>query len=385
MPDSNKPSPRTGATPPPLEHRPTSLVPPSDAPVPPSPHQRVAGPRKVDVPGFQSRLDELVKECGGDPQTTDGRLVSDMLLTALKLVTDGRDTGELKLMCTAFKELRYAYNVFAQHSTARRVSIFGSARTPPDHPDYKSAVDFSRMIAAAGWGVITGAGDGIMKAGHEGPGRESSFGLSIRLPFENNANSVIKGDPKLINFRYFFTRKLMFVSQCDAVVCYPGGFGTQDETFEALTLVQTGKGAMMPVVYLEGEGHGYWKSFDEFVRRALLEGRFISPEDTHLYYIAKNPADAVAHIQQFYRNFHSARYFKDDLIIRLNRRLRDKDVAELNRRFAALVKSGEITQRGPYDAETDALDLPRIAFTHTRRQIGVVRQLIDAINEFDVA
>lgn len=332
---------------------------------------------------MQERVSALVAECGGDPSSPEFEVFRDLVLTSLKLVTDQRDMGELKLMSMALKELRYAYNVFAQHAQSQKVTIFGSARTPPEHPDYKTAVEFSRMMAEEGWGVITGAGDGIMKAGHEGPGRDSSFGLSIRLPFETNANTVIKGDSKLITFRYFFTRKLMFVSQCDAVVCFPGGFGTQDETFESLTLTQTGKGAMLPIVFLEGPGGDYWHDWDHYIRKNLLTKKFISHEDLSLYYIARDPADAVSHIRRFYRNYHSARYVRDDLVIRVKRRLRESDVARLSSEFAVLLRAGSIVQRGPYEAETDYLDLPRLAFTHTRRNIGLIRRLIDRINEFD--
>lgn len=375
----------TDSTPPrPPEHRP-ALIPPADTPVPPSPHRAPRPARRVDDAAFQRRVEDLVAECGGERGTYDFELVKDLVLTGLKLVTDDRDTGELKLMCLSMKELRYAYNVFAQHASSQKVTIFGSARTPPDHPDYKTAVEFSRMMAQEGWGVITGAGDGIMKAGHEGPGREASFGLSIRLPFETNANSVIKGDDKLITFRYFFTRKLMFVSQCDAVVCFPGGFGTQDETFESLTLTQTGKGAMMPIVFLEGPGGDYWKGWDRYVRDDLLAKKFISPEDLNLYYIAKDPADAVKHINRFYRNYHSARYVKDDLVIRVKRKLRESDVERLSSEFAQLLRVGTIVQRGAYDIETDFRELPRLAFTHTRRNIGLIRRLIDRVNEFEPA
>src|SRR5690606_12355365 len=206
---------------------------------------------------------------GADPASAIGRNLRDVILTSLKLITDNRDSGEIRLMTAAFKELRYAYSVFADYADPYKVTIFGSARTKEDHPDYKTTVEFSRSMAEQGWLCITGAGDGIMKAGHEGPGRDASFGLAIRLPFETSANEVIRGDPKLINFRYFFTRKLMFVSQCEAVVVMPGGFGTQDELFESLTLIQTGKTSMVPVVLLESEKGDYWKHWDNYVRRSL--------------------------------------------------------------------------------------------------------------------
>jgi uncharacterized protein (TIGR00730 family) len=342
-----------------------------------------ASGRRVDDPEFQQRITDAVRECGGDPESFDGKLVQDLIMTSFKLISDGRGTGELKLMNAAFKELRYAYNVFADYLEPHKVSIFGSARTKPGHPDYEVTVEFSKLMAAAGWLVITGAGDGIMKAGHEGPGREASFGLAIRLPFETTANEVIKGDSKLINFRYFFTRKLMFLSQCEAVVALPGGFGTQDELFECLTLVQTGKSAMIPMVLLEHPGGDYWKHWDNYVRRSLLDNAMISPEDLNLFHITRDPQEAVEHILRFYRNYHSSRYYRDDLIIRLNRPLKEGDIDRLNHEFSAIVKSGVIAQRGPYDIEDDHLELPRIAFTHSRRDFGMVRRMIDRINEFE--
>lgn len=343
------------------------------------------GKRRVDQPDFLAKLDALVNECGGDTTTYEGELIREQLVTALKLISDNRDTGELKLLTTAFKELRYAYQVFSKYPDQHKISIFGSARTPPSDPDYKACVEFSRIMAQKNWLCITGAGDGIMKAGHEGPGAAASFGLAIRLPFETTANDVIAGDDKLINFRYFFTRKLMFVSQCEAVAVFPGGFGTQDEIFEALTLVQTGKSAMVPIVLCEAEGSTYWQHWDNYVRRSLLNNGMISPEDLNLYYITRDMEDAVDHILRFYRNYHSSRYVKDDLVIRIKHALDPGDIKRLNEEFSQLVASGEIVQRGPYEVEQDMPDLPRIAFHHTRYNIGLVRRLIDRINEFTPA
>ncbi|MFG0327631.1 MAG: LOG family protein [Phycisphaerales bacterium JB037] len=340
---------------------------------------------RPDHPEVVTRLNEAIRSVGGDPDSFDGRLVRELLTAGLKLIPDGRDTGELKLITAAVKELRYAYRVFAEYADPYKVTIFGSARTPPDHPDYQCAVQFSRMMAEANWMCITGAGDGIMKAGHEGPGREASFGVAIRLPFETTANEVIAGDEKLIHFRYFFTRKLMFLAQCDAVALFPGGFGTMDEAYETLTLVQTGKASMIPIVMLEGAGNEYWEQWQDFTRDRLLSRGLISEEDSSLYHLADTPADAVAHITRFYRNYHSSRYVRDDLVIRLKHRLRDEDVAALADEFRILIKRGTIVQRGPYEVEEDHLDLPRLAFTHTRHKYGLVRRLIDRINDFDPA
>lgn len=354
-----------------------------EAPVEPAPVTPSMGFPSEDA---LARIDALIEEAGEDPTSFDGRLLRDLLTTSLKLIRDERETGELKLITAAVKEIRHAYRVFARYRDALKISIFGSARTPPGHPDYVAAVEFSKMMAAKNWLCITGAGDGIMKAGHEGPGREASFGLSIRLPFETTANSIIAGDEKLINFRYFFTRKLMFVSQADAVACFPGGFGTQDEAFEILTLIQTGKSEMKPIVMVEGEHGDYWRHWENYIRRSLLDKGFISPEDRNLYYIAEDPADAVQHVCRFYRNYHSSRYVRDDYIIRLRAPLRPDEVEALNAEFGTLVKSGRIVQRDALPEESgEHADLPRLVFTHTRRQFGLVRTLIDRINSFEPA
>ena len=356
--------------------------------------------RRADDGEVQDRIIDLVDMVAGDRTDSsdyDRKLVRELITAGLKLIPDGRDTGELKLMTATVKELRYAYRVFAQYPEPHKVTIFGSARTPEDHPDYLAAVEFSRLMAEAGWMSITGAGDGIMKAGHEGPGRSGSFGVAIRLPFETSANDVIKGDEKLINFRYFFTRKLMFLSQAEAVVCFPGGFGTMDECFEALTLIQTGKASMVPVVFVEGEPTpgvttsggdpskaiaGYWEGWRTFIREQLLSRGWISPEDENFVYWAKDPTDAAAHVLRFYAVYHSSRYVRDDLIIRIKKPLTDGQIAILNDEFSVLVKSGKIEQRGAFPQERDHLDLPRITFTHTKHKFGVVRALIDRINSF---
>ncbi|MCE2653612.1 MAG: LOG family protein [Planctomycetaceae bacterium] len=352
----------------------------TDAP----PEQRAQ--KRVDDPDMTARLAQLVRDVGGDPATFSGELVQDLLASALKLIPDGRNTGELKLITAAVKELRYAFRVFGQYPEPHKITIFGSARTPTDHPDFAATVEFSRLMAQKGWMVITGAGGGIMEAGHIGPGRDKSFGVAIRLPFEQSTNQVIAGDSKLIHFRYFFTRKLMFISQSEAVALFPGGFGTMDEGFELLTLVQTGKASMVPIVLCEGKDQTYWEEFDHFVRKGLLDRKLISPEDTSLYKICKTSEEAVQHILDFYRIYHSSRYVKDDLIIRLNKPISQKDVDRLSERFASLIRDGgKMTLRGPYDVEDDHLNLPRLCFTHNRRHYGTVRQLLDAINACDPA
>ncbi|MFW6059748.1 MAG: LOG family protein, partial [Phycisphaeraceae bacterium] len=231
--------------------------------------------------------------------------------------------------------------------------------------------------------VITGAGDGIMRAGHGGAGREASFGVAIRLPFETSANEIIAGDPKLITFRYFFTRKLMFMWQAHAVALFPGGFGTHDEGFEALTLIQTGKAPIAPIVMIDREGGSYWSEWDHYVRRQLLATGMISPQDLNLYHLATDPRDAVRHILHFYRNYHSQRFVQDTLVLRMLRPLRDEQVEALNEQFAGLVAEGRIAQGEPFESEREHLELPRLYFTFTRHDYGTLRALIDRINDFD--
>jgi uncharacterized protein (TIGR00730 family) len=341
--------------------------------------------RRIDQPDMHRRLDELISDCGGDTTSTESRYIHDLLATSLKLITDDRGTGDLKLLTRSMKELRHAMRVFAEYRESPKVSIFGSARTPAGHPDYVAAHDFAAIMRTAGWLCITGAGDGIMRAGHEGSGRDAAFGLAIRLPFETTANHVIVDDVKLLHFRYFFTRKTMFMSQSDAVVAFPGGFGTLDEVMECLTLVQTGKSSMVPLVLIEGFDSDYWDHWEHYVVHELLGGGFISPDDTNLYYRAASPADAAAHVQRFYANYHSSRYVRDDYVIRIKHRLSTAQLAALNDEFSHLVAAGSIRQCGAYDVEGEYLDLARIAFTHTRRRYGTVRRLIDRINDFYLA
>jgi uncharacterized protein (TIGR00730 family) len=375
---------------PPNHHR-QELDPPQTPSVPPpvgAPPEKAASLRSDD-PAVVARIDALIGDMGSPVGTFDARLVRELIQTALRLIPDGRDTGELKLITTAVKEMRYAYRVFGQFPEPHKISIFGSARTPATHPDYDAAREFGKLISEKGWMVITGAGDGIMKAGHEGPGREASFGVAIRLPFETNANQVIAGDEKLIYFRYFFTRKLMFLSQSEAVALFPGGFGTMDEAFEALTLIQTGKSSMIPIVLVEGKGGDYWKQFDKAMRDMLLTRGWISPEDIELYRIFDTPAEAVDHVVKFYRNYHSSRYVKDDFVIRIRKPLKASDVERLTEEFKILIKPqggttgspAQIVQRGALLEEDDHVQLPRLVFPHTKYKFGLIRRLIDRINE----
>lgn len=327
-------------------------------------------------------INNLISLCGGSPGTYTSDLTTQMIQTCLKLMIEKHDLGQLKLINRALKEMRHAYHVFNQYPEARIISIFGSARTPEPHPDYQAAKKFSLAMAEAGWMCITGAAEGIMKAGLEGTQRESSFGLSIRLPFEIPTNPVIEGDPKLMMFRYFFTRKLMFISHSDAVAAFPGGFGTLDELFEVLTLMHNGKSNIVPLVLIEGVNGVYWKHWKQYIDTHLLQNGWISFEDQHLYYFASSPEDARKHIQQFYRRYHSSRYVNEFLVLRLLTPLSQKQLDQLNKMFSRLVQTGEIIMSGPLPEETDFRELPRLIFHHTRKDFGLLRALIDQINLF---
>lgn len=300
-----------------------------------------------------------------------------------KLAHDHTSRGDLKILSRTLRELRYAFKVFSPYRQRRKVTIFGSARTRPDQPAYQHAVAFSRRMAAEGWMVITGAASGIMEAGHLGAGRENSLGLNILLPFEQAANPVIAGDPKLVHMKYFFTRKLMFVKETSALCCLPGGFGTLDEGLEVLTLLQTGKRDMVPVVFLDEPQADYWGGFQEFVTRQLLGRGMISPEDLSLYRITTDVDEAVREILDFYRVYHSMRYVQRRLVVRLSQRPSPEVIGQLNTSFADLLAEGKFELSGPLDEERDEPEiaaLPRLVFTFNRSNFGRLRQLIDTLN-----
>lgn len=310
-------------------------------------------------------------------------LVEQIKDSADKLVHDHTSRGDMKILSRTLRELRYAFRVFSPYRGRRKVTVFGSARTRPQEPAYQTAVEFGRAMARKNWLVITGAASGIMEAGHVGAGRENSMGLNIMLPFEQYANPVIAGDPKLVHMKYFFTRKLMFVKECDAVCCLPGGFGTLDEALEVLTLLQTGKRDMVPVVLLDAPGGEFWSDFQKYIERRLLGGGMISPEDFSLYKVTDNVDVAVQEIMQFFRVFHSMRYVRNKLVLRLKRTPPDGWLETINDKFADILTSGEFQLTGPLNEERDETDLqkyPRLVFRFNRRSLGRLRQLVDFIN-----
>ena len=327
-----------------------------------------------------NRLIQEVVDAAGVPPEKRG-LVQQMLTTVLKLHEDGAPIGDLKITNAALKELRYSYKVFAPYRHVRKVTVFGSARTPETEPAAQAARLFGRHMVEQGWMVVTGAGAGIMGAAQEGAGGERSFGLNIRLPFEQEANPWIASDPKLITFKYFFTRKLFLVKEAHALALFPGGFGTMDETFEVLTLLQTGKTTIVPIVLVEPGPQPYWRVWDAFVRGTLVERRLIQGNDLAFYRIVDSIEDAVREITGFYRVFHSARIVVDDLVFRLMRPLADADLAEIQRRFDDILKGPLDQVSGPAPQELREFpDLPRLILPFNRTSYSRLRQLIDFIN-----
>lgn len=337
--------------------------------------------RDNDVRAAVEQLVDLAASKEG-ANSDDADLVSEIITTALLLLRDGTGRGDMKMMNTALKELRYSSLVFRDFQQYRKVAVYGSARTGPDDPNYALAEEFGRRIAERDWMVITGAGPGIMEAANKGAGSEASFGVNIRLPFEAGANEYLSPG-KVINFKYFFTRKVQFVKESDAFVLMPGGWGTMDEAFELLTLIQTGKSDMHPIVLLEAEGTGYWDPWVELCD-SLLEKGMISEADLNLYRITHDVDAAIDEILRFFSVYHSQRFVRDLLILRLEDDVPDSLVVELNDEFSDIIVSGKIAKMTATEAEVDTddnVDLPRLGFHFDRRSFGRLRLLIDRLNE----
>ena len=308
-------------------------------------------------------------------------LYGQLLTTVLKMYEDGADLGDLKIANSALKELRYAFKVFSLYHDHPKVTVFGSARTPPTSPISQQAKRFAENMVKAGWMVVTGAGGGVMGAAQEGAGRERSFGLNIRLPFEQEPNPWIAEDPKLINFRYFFTRKLFFLKEAQAACLCPGGFGTFDEAFELLTLIQTGKSPIMPVVLLDVPGEDYWHRWEAFLREQMIARGLLSADDPQLYRITDDVEQAATEIFAFYQVFHSARTVDDNLIFRIRQPLPASLLCTLQAEYADILQGPLEQHQGPLLAEGEEWPtLWRLVVPFIRSRYGRLRMLIDAIN-----
>ncbi|MDD5200410.1 MAG: TIGR00730 family Rossman fold protein [Terrimicrobiaceae bacterium] len=328
-----------------------------------------------------ARIKSLAAEVSAGRQA---ELVEELIETALRLGRDKATIADMKLFNRAMREMRFAASVFTKFQGRRKVAIFGSARTRSDAGEFIQAREFARRIVREGFMVITGGGDGIMGAAQQGAGAENSFGLNIRLPFEQRANETIYGDRKLINFNYFFTRKLNFMKETHAFVLCPGGFGTQDEGFEALTLMQTGKSQIVPLVLLDRPNGHYWETWRRFIHNDLLGAGLVSQSDFHLFRIAQSVDEAVAEVLKFYRVFHSYRWVRERMVIRVNRHLTAAAVAALNDKFDALLAADRIVQTEALPEEHEdagIAELPRLVLTPHKRDFGMIRLLLDGINE----
>jgi uncharacterized protein (TIGR00730 family) len=335
---------------------------------------------RTNNPDLDQRIVELLDAAG----TTENRdQLFEILATAMRMATDGVERLDLKITNAALKEMRNAFNVFSPYRHVPKVTMFGSARTLPDDPLYAQARDLAGVLADEGWMVVTGAGPGIMAAGLEGAGRDRSFGINIRLPFEQGANEFIAGDPKLVEMKYFFTRKLMLMKESDGFVCLPGGFGTLDETLELLTLIQTGKAEPSPIVLLDLPGGEYWSSWAQWMEDEVATRGLISPDDSVLYRITDDVRAAADELLVFYRNYHSIRYVGDVLVVRLRAAPTADEIARLSQEFADICVDGGITAMEatpPEVRSNDNVDLPRIGFRFDRVHHGRLRELIDALN-----
>ncbi len=328
-------------------------------------------------------IDQLIKSAEGIERP---EYVREMILSALKAGQEaGTDTGGLKLMNTTMKEMRFTAKAFGPYADVRKVTVFGSARVPPGAPVYEMAKEFGRRLAEEGYMVITGGGAGIMQAAHEGAGPEHSFGVNIRLPFEQKPNWVVEGSHRLITYKYFFNRKVAFLKEADAVALFPGGFGTLDEAMETLTLVQTGKRNPLPLVLVDDPSGTYWERLTRFVQDELLSRGYISDTDLPIFEQVCSVDEAVLKIKKFYSRYHSLRYVDGHLVIRLTSPLPAERIAMLKQEFAdILVPGGDIApvEAFPVEVEDDDFaDLPRISLDFNRKDFGRLKSLIDGINE----
>jgi len=331
-------------------------------------------------PEVDEAIASLVEKVGSGDNSD---LVSELVVSSLQLASDEADRGELKIANAALREMRRAFRTFAPFAHRRKAAIFGSARTQPDDPLYAQARDTAAAFADRDWMVITGAGPGIMEAGVEGAGVDQSFGVSIRLPFETVTSQFVAGDPKLLNFRYFFTRKLAFMKEAHGFVLLPGGVGTMDEAFELLTLVQTGKSQPAPIVMLDVPGGTYWRTWRDFLRTELEARGYISAHDFRLFTVTDDVDEAVAEITGFYTNYHSSRFVDGLLVMRLWHAPPAPRLRELSERFEDILVSGGLEPMDATPAERDDgdhLDLERVGMRFDRHGWARLRELIDALN-----
>jgi uncharacterized protein (TIGR00730 family) len=333
-------------------------------------------------PAVDAAVQQLIEVLGVE---RDQDIFAELLTSVARLARDDTDRGDLKIVNGAVREMRSSFATFAPFRADRKASVFGSARTRPDEPPFHQAVELGRRLAEAGWMVITGGGPGIMNAAVSGAGRENAFAVTIRLPFEPTAASTLVDDDHLVRFRYFFTRKLTFMKESSAYVVFPGGFGTLDESFELLTLVQTGKEPPAPIVLIDPPDSTYWMTWMEFIGRELVDAGLVSPDDLGLVHLTSSTDEAVAYIDDFYRTYHSSRYVDGRLVIRLTHEIDDAALATIGEEFADILAGGEFERCGAFPAEVDdddVVDLPRLVFTFDQHHFARLHQLVRRLADF---
>lgn len=329
---------------------------------------------------LQQDLNELLHQL---PAHRHGALIQQALAAIVELAEGGADRLDWKILSASLLDMKRAFQALYPYRHTRKISIFGSARLAPETPEYQMAVAFARCVTQQGFMVITGGGPGIMQAGNEGAGAANSFGLNILLPFEQGSNPFIEGDPKLINFKYFFTRKLFFLRESDALALFPGGFGTQDEAFECLTLVQTGKSHLVPLVLIDRPGGDYWHSWYDYVQKHLLQRGLVSADDFSLFTITDRLDVACDEISNFYRVYHSNRFTQGQLILRLKTELPDENIEQLNQEFSDLLVKGKI-EKGvslPESGDPASDSLPCLKMYFNQRDYGRLYQMIRHLNQ----
>ncbi|MEH1903589.1 MAG: LOG family protein [Nostoc sp.] len=329
---------------------------------------------------LQADIAELIARL---PTLKNRQLIQQALATIVRLADSEIERLDWKILSAALADMERGFQLFYDYRHVRKVTIFGSARLATDTPEYQMALEFARAISQLGFMVMTGGGGGIMQAGHEGAGRENSFGLNIQLPFEQQANPFIEGDPKLIHFKYFFTRKLFLLKESDAIALFPGGFGTQDEAFECMTLTQNGKFGPVPLVLIDRPGGDYWRSWSEYIDKQLVQNGLVSPEDPSLYTVTDNLDVACDAITSFYQVYHSCRYVADKLVIRLKTDISEVLVEQLNVDFSDIIIQGRIekSQALPQEAQDETVGLPRLILYFNQRDLGRLYQMIAIINQ----
>ena len=332
---------------------------------------------------LESLLADIAELVDRLPTLKNQQFIKQALATIVRLAESEIDRLDWKILSATLTDMELGFQLFYNYRHVRKVTIFGSARLSSATPDYCMAVDFARRVTQLGFMVMTGGGGGIMQAGHEGAGKENSFGLNIKLPFEQQANPFIEGDPKLIHFKYFFTRKLFLMKESDAIALFAGGFGTQDEAFECMTLSQTGKFGPLPLVLIDHPGGDYWRSWSDYIDRQLVQKGLVSPEDPCLYTVTDNLDVACNAITDFYQVYHSSRYVSDRLVIRLKTDLSDTDLERLNTDFSDILVKGSIekSQALPQEVQDETAILPRLILYFNQRDLGRLYQLIALINQ----